>query len=103
MHFFYAAREQQASIIEKLIRDYKIDAKCVNEDGESPEEFCRSIGDDVLARLISSLTRAPSVSEHRGRPADREVRQPIKNPFSLSAGSRFSWDTLSVGGGVAVI
>jgi len=58
---FYAIRESKSNIVERLVMDFGVNLEDTNEDGETPLEFCRAIGDQDMENLIISLYKVPPV------------------------------------------
>jgi len=59
---FYAIREGKDVIVERLVRDFGVNIEDVNEDGETPLDFCKSIGDQDMEKLILSIYSVPPVN-----------------------------------------
>jgi len=59
---FYAIREGKNLIVERLVVDFGVNIEEANEDGETPLEFCKSIEDLEMEKLILSLYPTPPVS-----------------------------------------
>jgi len=106
---FYAIRGAHICIIQKLVEEYKVDIFSRNEDGESATEYCQSLGDITTLRFVESLC-GPSSRNHPQPLPERMIKtssesidnSPVDNfpgCLSLSAGSRFSWDSLVIPAG----
>jgi len=105
---FYAIRGPHISMVSKLVEEYKVDLLARNEDGETAAEYCKSLGDMVLFRLIESLAGSPPQPfPNRNQPIPKRMRisnDSVDNSpddddgfnLSLSAGSRFTWDSLVI-------
>lgn len=109
---FYAIRGPHISMVTKLVEEHKIDLLARNEDGETPAEYCKALGDMVLFRLIESLigpTNSTATPSFPGRNQPVPKRMRVSNDsvdnspddddgfnLSLSAGSRFTWDSLVI-------
>jgi len=101
---FYAIRGSHLSVITKLVDVYKIDILSRNEDGETAVDYAKSLGDVVIYRCVESLVGSTSPSL-RNIPVGTRSNNGLPNAYgsddfspnlSLSAGSRFSWDSLVV-------
>jgi ankyrin repeat protein len=100
---FYAIRGSHVSVITKLVEVYKIDILSRNEDGESAVDYARSLGDVVIYRCVESLVGTTPPSQRNipvgTRSNNGQTISYGSDDFpnlSLSAGSRFSWDSLVV-------
>jgi len=108
---FYAIRGPHISMVTKLVEEHKVDLLARNEDGETAAEYCKALGDMVLFRVIESLaggsTNSQQTFPYRNQPIPKRMRvsnDSIDNSpddddgfnLSLSAGSRFSWDSLVI-------
>jgi len=101
---FYAIRGPHICVIQKLVEEYKVDLFSRNEDGESAAEYCLSLGDTTTFRFIESLCGSSSrklvhpVPERVIKTSNESIDNSSVDDFpgclSLSAGSRFSWDSL---------
>jgi len=106
---FYAIRGPHISVVTKLVEEHKVDLLSRNEDGETAAEYCKALGDMVLFRLIEALAGAPNPQpfQNRNQPVPKRMRvsnDSVDNSpddddgfnLSLSAGSRFTWDSLVI-------
>jgi len=116
---FYAIRGSHINILTKLVEVYKVDILSRNEDGENAVEYAKSLDDKVAYRAVESLvgstSRAPPVHPQQQQQIQSRPRHFLENPnnfnsiqdnlfgsddfspnLSLSAGSRFSWDSLVI-------
>lgn len=91
---FGAIRERHTDIVKQLVTDFKADTLCQNDDGETPVDYCRAIGDEFMVRLLQSMAVTSRPLETRARPVHANELDDFSSGLSLSAGSRFSWDTL---------
>jgi len=55
---FYAVRGEQIEVIKALVEEYKIDMEMLNEDDENILDLVKSIGDQSLIELVTSLFNA---------------------------------------------
>jgi len=65
---FYAIREGKNLVVERLVVDFGLNIEEANEDGETPLEFCKSIDDEEMEKLIISLYPKPPVPQTQGKP-----------------------------------
>jgi len=67
---FYALREGKAMIVERLV-ECGVNVEDTNEDGETPLEFCQSIEDEEMVKLIIRLSPVSPYDVAPGNPGDR--------------------------------
>jgi len=76
-----------------LVRDYKVDLECKNEDDETVEDYCKALGDIEMLRVISSLkpNAVVSLKANNYERDERAFGNPHKSsfPFSLGSGSSY--------------
>jgi len=102
---FYAIREGKNLVVERLVKDFGVNIEDVNEDGETPLEFCKSIDDLDMEKLILSLYSVPPVSlpgtgkSGVGRYGSVEPRKPSENNGENGMGIDISLCSLSSSAG----
>jgi len=72
---FYALRDGKNLIVERLVMDFGVNLEEANEDGETPLDLCKSIGDQDMEKLILTLSKVPPVKTFGGMSSSNRNEQ----------------------------